>query len=42
MAIRGNFIPWTFNVNGVFVTIPVEVIVNLQVYPAKSESDRNR
>lgn len=33
VAIRGNTIPWTFNVGGVFVTIPVEVIVNLQVYP---------
>ncbi len=33
IAIRGNTIPWTFNVDGVFVTIPVEVIVNLQIYP---------
>ncbi len=32
IAIRGNTIPWSFNVNGTFVTIPVEVIVNLQIY----------
>lgn len=32
VEIRGNTIPWTFNVGGTFVTIPVEVIVKLQIY----------
>ena len=31
-TIHGNYIMWTFNINGQNVTLPVEVLVKLQVY----------